>query len=221
MLRRRSRPRGNQEAARDLARRNIDAFFALECDAIVCNAGGCGQSLKSYAHLLRDDPDYATRAALFTAQVQDVSEFLAAHLHEPPRGAVRVRATYADSCHLRHGQRVVREPRELLRAIPGLELVELSHPDQCCGSAGVYNIAHPDMADVVLQAKLDDIAATGAELVVISNTGCHMQLIAGVRQAGLPARVHHLIEVLDESYQAQDVAAHAATASAVVEGRRR
>lgn len=212
---------GELEAARELARRNIDAFFALECDAIVCNAGGCGTSLKEYPRLLGDDPDYAARAALFTAQVQDVSEFLAAHLHEPPRGVVRARATYADSCHLRHGQRVLGQPRRLLRAVPGLELVELSHPEQCCGSAGVYNIAHPDMADVVLRAKLDDIAATEADLVVITNTGCHMQLVAGVRQAGLPVRVRHLVEVLDESYQAEHATASAARSSLPSEGKRR
>jgi glycolate oxidase iron-sulfur subunit len=194
---------GDLVAARDLARRNLDAFFALGCDAIICNAGGCGVSLKEYAHLLRDDPDYATRAAWFTARVQDVSEFLATHLHEAPQGRVRARATYADSCHLRHGQRVLSQPRALLRAIPGIELVELKHPDQCCGSAGVYNIAHPEMAETVLQAKLDDIAATGANLVVVANTGCHMQLIAGVRQAGLTAQVKHLVEVLDESYRAE------------------
>lgn len=194
---------GDVELARELARRNIDAFFALECDAVVCNAGGCGVSLKQYPELLRDDPDYGARAEAFAACVQDVSEFLAANLREPPRGALPERATYVDSCHLRHGQKVVRQPRELLRSVPGLELVELKQPDRCCGSAGVYNIAQPDAADAILQSKLDDIAATGAEIVVVSNTGCHMQLIAGVRDAGLPARVLHVVEVLDLAYRAE------------------
>jgi glycolate oxidase iron-sulfur subunit len=135
-----------------------------------------------------------------------VNEFLADHLHRPPHGEMRIRATYVDSCHLRHGQRVSRQPRDLLRAVPGLELVELRQPDRCCGSAGVYNIAQPDIADQVLDAKMKDIAATGTTLVVTSNTGCHLQLIAGVRKAGLNARVMHVVEVLDESYRReQDV----------------
>ena len=112
-----------------------------------------------------------------------------------------MRATYADSCHLRHGQKIVRQPRDILRSIPGLELVELSQPDRCCGSAGVYNIVQPEIADKVLDMKMADIAATGAELIVTTNTGCHMQYYVGVRRAGLNARVMHLAEVLDLSYQ--------------------
>jgi len=195
---------GDIELARRLARRNIDIFlqYAGECEAIICNAGGCGVALKEYPQLLADDPRYASRAGHFAAQVQDVSEFLAAHLNVPPRGEVKVRATYSDSCHLRHGQKVIGQPRQLLRSIPGLELVELQAPDRCCGSAGVYNIAHVDTAAEVLDAKLADIAATGAGLIVTSNTGCHMQLLAGARRAGLDARVMHVVEVLEMSYAA-------------------
>jgi glycolate oxidase iron-sulfur subunit len=192
---------GDEALARELARRNIDAFTALDVDAIIVNAGGCGLSLKEYAHLLRDDPDYSARARAFVASVQDVSEFLATHLVEPPQGHVRARVTYADSCHLRHGQKIVKPPRDLLKRIPGLQLVELRQPDRCCGSAGVYNIEHPDLAGAILESKLADIEATGAEIVVVSNTGCHMQLVAGVRNAGLKARVMHVVEVLDEAYR--------------------
>lgn len=192
---------GDEELARDLARRNIDAFLGQDVEAIVVNAGGCGLSLKEYPHLLRDDPAYAAPAREFGAKVQDISEFLADHLHVPPRGELPAVATYADSCHLRHGQKVVRQPRDLLRQIPGLTLVELKQPDRCCGSAGVYNIAQPEIADAVLDAKMADIAATGASLIVASNTGCHMQLVAGVRKAGLKARVLHLAEVLDLAYK--------------------
>lgn len=194
---------GELDAARALARRNIDAFLAEDVTAIIVNAGGCGLALKEYPHLLKDDPIYAERAQRFAALVRDVNEFLAENLHHPPRGEVRVRATYVDSCHLRHGQRVSRQPRELLRAVPGLELVELRQPDRCCGSAGVYNIAQPDIADQVLDAKMKDVASTGATLVVTTNTGCHLQLVAGVRKAGLNARVAHVVEVLDESYRAE------------------
>ena len=193
---------GDKDGAKKLARQNIDAFTAAgECVAVVTNAGGCGLSLKEYPHLLADDAEYAARARQFSAKVQDVNEFLAANLRLPPRGEVRARATYSDSCHLRHGQKVVRQPRDLLKMVPGLELVELAAPDRCCGSAGVYNIAQVDTANAVLDAKMADIAATGADLIVTSNTGCHMQLVAGVRRANLKARVKHVVEVLDESYR--------------------
>ncbi len=192
---------GDEAMTKDLARRNIDAFAALDVDAVITNAGGCGAALKEYAHILHDDPVYGPKAKDFVARVQDISEFLASHLNTPPSGEVRVRATYADSCHLRHGQKIVRQPRDILRSIPGLELVELSQPDRCCGSAGVYNIVQPEIADKVLDMKMADIAATGAELIVTTNTGCHMQYYVGVRRAGLNARVMHLAEVLDLSYQ--------------------
>jgi glycolate oxidase iron-sulfur subunit len=191
---------GEEELARELARQNIDALLAADVDVIISNAGGCGATLKEYPHLLRDDADYRARVAAFVAKVRDISEFLAEHTVEPPRAALPARATYVDSCHLRNAQKVVRQPRELLRAIPGFELVELRQPERCCGSAGVYNLTHPDMADPILDAKLADIRDTGAELVVVSNTGCHMQILSGVRRAGLTARVLHVVEVLDEAY---------------------
>ena len=192
---------GDEDLARDLARQNIDAFDALNVEAIIVNAGGCGAQLKEYAHLLRDDPAYAEKARQFVAKVQDISQFLVGHLNVPPRGEVRVRATYADSCHLRHAQKIVKPPRDLLKQIPGLTLVELKNPDRCCGSAGVYNLVHPDIADDVLDEKMADIASTGAELIVTTNTGCHMQLYAGVERARLKARVMSLVEVLDLSYR--------------------
>ncbi|HEX9075318.1 MAG TPA: (Fe-S)-binding protein, partial [Anaerolineae bacterium] len=162
---------GEQDLARELARKNIDVFLFREYDAIISNAGGCGATLKeAYADLLKEDPRYAARAGVFSAKVKDFSEFLAEHMQVLPRGQVRVTATYADSCHLRHGQKVVKQPRELLKKIPGLALVELKQPDRCCGSAGVYNIVQSQTANAVLDMKMADIAATGAELVVTSNT---------------------------------------------------
>ncbi len=192
---------GDKAGAQQLARRNIDAFRAAgDCVAIIANAGGCGVSLKEYTHLLADDAQYAAAARQFSAQVQDVNEFLAANLRLPPRGRLPARAVYSDSCHLRHGQKVARQPRDLLKLVPGLELVELAAPDRCCGSAGVYNIAQVETANAVLDAKMADIAACGADLIVTSNTGCYMQLVAGVRRANLKARVLHVVEVLDASY---------------------
>lgn len=193
---------GEDELARDLARRNVDAFAGDEYNAIINNAGGCGATLKEYAHLLRDDPAYAAKVDWFVAKVKDISEFLTNHLNNPPQGEVCVRATYADSCHLRHAQKVVRQPRSLLQAIPGLELVELKRADQCCGSAGVYNITQAETANAVLDNKMADIAATSADTIVTTNTGCYMQLLYGVRRAGHKARVVHLVELLDQSYAA-------------------
>ena len=189
---------GGEALAMDLARQNIEAFE--DYDVVVNNAGGCGLTLKEYPDLLRDDPDYAERAKAFAAKVQDFSEFVWANLHVRPTGEVRVRATYSDSCHLRHGQGVIDQPRELLQSIPGLTLVELMDPDRCCGSAGIYNIVQSETATAVLDAKMEDIAATGAEIVVTSNTGCHMQLVSGVRRWRLNAKVLHVAEMLDLSY---------------------
>ncbi|GAB4532290.1 MAG: heterodisulfide reductase-related iron-sulfur binding cluster [Anaerolineae bacterium] len=204
---------GDENLARELARRNIDAFLAGDYQAVVVNAGGCGATLKEYAHLLADDPVYADRARRFVALVRDANEFVAAHLHNPPQGRLEARVTYSDSCHLRHAQKVVQPPRQLLRAIPGLELVELRAPDRCCGSAGVYNILQNETAEQILQAKMADItAALGLDggnppddrprIIVASNTGCHMQLIHGARAAGLDVPVRHIMDLLDAAYAA-------------------
>lgn len=197
---------GDFESAKRLARKNIDAFLSLDdqADAVICNAGGCGLALKEYPHVLSDDASYAHRAAEFSSKVKDVNEFLHDHLNVLPTGKVPVRATYSDSCHLRHGQKITNQPRDLLKKIPGLELKELQQPDRCCGSAGVYNIVQVDTANAVLDEKMEDIAGTGAEVIVTSSTGCQMQLIAGVRRAGLKAEVMHVVELLDLSYHAAD-----------------
>ncbi len=193
---------GDLDAARELARKNIDSFldYGDHVVAVISNAGGCGLSLKEYPHLLAGDPVYADKARRFASMVQDINEFLVGNLKLQPTGAVPKRAVYSDSCHLRHGQKVVKQPRELLKLIPGLELVELEAPDQCCGSAGVYNISQAETAERILDAKMMDIAAVGAELVITTNTGCHLQLLAGVRRAGLQVQVMHVVEVLDLSY---------------------
>jgi glycolate oxidase iron-sulfur subunit len=207
---------GEENLARELARRNIDAFLGGEYEAVIVNAGGCGATLKEYGHLLAEDPVYADRARRFAALVQDANQFVAAHLNRPPRGRVEARVTYSDSCHLRHGQKVVKQPRELLRRIPGLELAELNAPDRCCGSAGVYNIVQNETAEKILQAKMTDIAgALGLEngaaletnqarVIVSSNAGCHMQLIHGARAAGLDVPVQHVMDLLDAAYAAEE-----------------
>ncbi|GIV67340.1 (Fe-S)-binding protein [Caldilinea sp.] len=191
---------GDVEFARALARRNIDAFADGDFAAILNNAGGCGAALKGYDHLLADDPLYADRARSFVAKVKDIHEFLADHLHHPPTGHIQARVVYVDSCHLRHGQKVVGPPRALLRAIPGVELVELQQPDMCCGSAGVYNLLQPEMANQVLDAKLADVRSAHANIIATANTGCYLQMIYGVKRAGLNATVMHVVELLERSY---------------------
>lgn len=194
---------GEDATARALARQNLDAFDPNQFDAVISNAGGCGAALKEYDHLLVDERHYAEKARQFVAKVQDITEFLAANLHVPPTGRVAARVTYADSCHLRNAQKVVNPPRTLLRQIPGVELVELSRPDFCCGSAGVYNIMQPETAGKVLDVKMADVAATRAQILATTNTGCHMQYIHGVRKAGLAMRVMHVVELLDLAYARQ------------------
>ena len=203
---------GDRRTARELARRNIDAFLAAEVEAVVVNSAGCGSTLKEYGELLEQDPEYAEKAQRFSALVRDVTEFLTELPFEPPRGAVRQRVTYQDSCHLVHAQQVRSAPRELLRAIPGLELVEMASPDRCCGSAGIYSLAQRGMSLRLLDDKMRDVAAAfqaepdgsaGTTVIATANPGCMLQLEAGLRRHGLPGRVVHIVELLDEAYEAE------------------
>ncbi len=195
---------GLREPARRLARQNIDAVISAErdgsFDAIVTNAGGCGSTLKEYGELLEGDPQYAGRARQFVARMKDVNEFLASIELNPRMREVRAKVTYQDSCHLAHGQRVRTAPRDLLKRVPGLELTEMALSDSCCGSAGIYNIAHTDMSMALLEKKMAAINATGADRIVTANPGCMLQLRAGVERWGRGQQVSHVIEILDEAY---------------------
>ena len=197
---------GDPEAARRLARRNVDAFLASGAEAVIVNAAGCGSTLKEYGALLAADPAYAEKAARFAARVADVTEFLADLPFEAPTGRVAARVTYQDSCHLVHGQGVREAPRALLRAIPGLDLVEMAAPDRCCGSAGVYNLTQPAMSRRLLDEKMDDALATGCDVIATANPGCILQLDLGVRLRGADQRVVHVVELLDQAYRAADEA---------------
>jgi glycolate oxidase iron-sulfur subunit len=180
---------GDRAAGRELARRNVAAL--AEADWVVANAAGCGAAMRDYAHLLPGEPAAATLAA----RVRDVSELLAEHV-PGPRRPLDLTVTYHDPCHLAHGQRVREAPRALLRAIPGLRLVDLLDSDLCCGSAGVYNLMEPEIASQLLDRKLDRIAATGAEVVATGNPGCILQIRQGLAARGLAIRVHHPVELL-------------------------
>ncbi len=192
---------GLAEDARRLARRNIDVFLEGGFDAVITNAAGCGSTLKEYDHLLEADGSYVARARRFVELVKDVNEFLAEIGLDRELGPVRAVATYQDSCHLAHGQKIRAAPRKLLAQVPGLEFRELPASDTCCGSAGIYNVVHNEMAMALLEKKMEQINRTGADLIVTANPGCLLQLRAGVGFYGKGQRVAHVVEVLDEAYR--------------------
>jgi glycolate oxidase iron-sulfur subunit len=193
---------GEWDLAKTLARRQIDSIPPDEYDAIITNAGGCGSHLKHYAKLLADDPAYLSRANLWDEKVKDIHEWLGAvGIQKPASTGEKLRVTYHESCHLCHGQKISSQPRQLLRAIPGLELFELTESAWCCGSAGVYNLVQPDMADALLQRKLNHIEKTGANIVATGNPGCLLQLINGARDRNLPLRIVHPVTLLAEAYR--------------------
>jgi len=196
---------GEAKQGRQLARHNIDTFEPYNCDAIIINSAGCGSNLKEYGHLLRDDPAYASRAMAFSAKVKDISEFLVSINLNRELGPLDRTITYHDACHLFHGQKVKQQPRELLRTIPGLTIVNLKESDWCCGSAGIYNITNQEMASQLLERKMNNILATGANAVVTGNPGCMMQIALGARQKGYDLAVMHPIQLLDESYQVNGI----------------
>lgn len=190
---------GDVVRARDLARRNVEAFERSGADWIAVNAAGCGAMMKEYGHLLRDDPAWAERAAQVAARVRDVSELLVV-AGPVPGGHVPLRVTYDAPCHLHHAQRITDAPLDVLRAIPGLDLVPLADAERCCGGAGIYNLVQPDTSAKVLDPKLDHVRATGAVLVATGNPGCHMQIGAGLIRSGSRVRCVHPVDLLDYSY---------------------
>jgi glycolate oxidase iron-sulfur subunit len=199
---------GDLETARRLARANIAAFERSGATWIAVNAAGCGAMMKEYGHLLADDPRWSERAESVASRVRDASELLAA---AGPRlgGTLPLRVTYDAPCHLLHAQRVATPPIAVLAAIPGLELVPLVDSEQCCGSAGIYNLIEPETSNAVLAPKLRHIAETRCSWIATGNPGCMMQIGAGLRRSGSNARAVHPVELLDASY----AASHAATAA--------
>ena len=196
---------GIRDVSRELARANLRAFVLDDVDAIVTNAAGCGSTLKEYDHLFSLGEPEHTQALAFRGKVRDITEFLAdLGLSAPlaPLKPLTLRATYQDSCHLLHGQKIHNAPRQLLRAIPGLELVELPHSDICCGSAGVYNVTQTQASLALLADKMHDAAATGAETIVTANPGCLLQLRAGAQLHHTNQEVLHVVELLDRSIDA-------------------
>jgi len=196
---------GEEAGAVALARRMIDVFEQAKVDLVAMNAGGCGSHMKEYAHLLRDDPAYAGRAKRFAESCRDVSELLAAAPAQAIRQPLRLRVGYHDSCHLQHAQRVQAQPRALLAAIPGVELVEIPEPAICCGSAGIYNLVQPETAATLGDRKAAAIAPLGVDVIATGNPGCIFQLQSALERLGHRTPVRHTIQILDASIRGQQV----------------
>lgn len=191
---------GETVAAKAMARRNVDVFLAAEVEAVIVNAAGCGAAMKEYGHLLRDDPVYAPRAQRFASLVRDAAEFLDALGPATPAGRIEMTVTYQDPCHLAHGQGIRAQPRRLLAAIQGMRVVEMEGSDRCCGSAGIYNLTHPEMSQELLEEKMQAVGRTGAAAVVAPNPGCMLQLRYGAKRYGPDMKVFHLMDLLDQAY---------------------
>lgn len=190
---------GVEEQALAFARRTIDMFEEAQVDAIVVNAAGCGSSMKEYGYLLRDDTAYTEKARKFSTKCKDISEILCELPRQAQRYPLPLRIAYHDACHLQHAQGIKKQPRDLLRAIPGLEVLEIPDSALCCGSAGIYNLIEPEAAQQLGDRKASNVLSTGAQVVVSSNPGCLLQLRNGLERAGRPVGIRHIIEVLDAS----------------------
>lgn len=188
---------GEHQIAESLAWQNVESILEAKPDVVLVNAAGCGSTLKDYKALLH----YDLMAQAFCGIVLDVLEFLDREGLEGKRYSVPLKATYHAACHLHHAQKIQEEPYRLLRQIPDLTLVPLTEAEMCCGSAGVYNLAHPDLSLAILQEKMAHLEKTGADVVLAANPGCMLQLETGIRQSGLSMRVMHPIELLAMAYK--------------------
>lgn len=189
---------GDREMGRKLAKQNIDAFENAE--KVIVNAAGCGCMMKEYTELFRDEPEWKKRAEEFEEKVVDISKYLHDTGYEKPKAPINTRITYHDACHLAHGQGVRQEPRDILLDIPGVEMVHMPNADRCCGSAGIYNITNPEMADAVLKSKMENVPED-VEMISMGNPGCMMQMALGVQKYGRSQKIAHTVQLLDMAYQ--------------------
>jgi glycolate oxidase iron-sulfur subunit len=195
---------GEPDTARALAKRNIVAFERSGADVYVVNAAGCGSTLKEYERLFEDDRDWHARATAFSSRVRDITEVLDAMEFRATPRKIEASVTYQEPCHLVHAQRVSAAPRRLLSRIPGLNLIEMNESAVCCGSAGIYSLTEPEMAQRLLERKVGNIRNTAATIVATANPGCAMQVASGLRGAGIDARVAHVVELLDEAFRGNE-----------------
>ncbi|MBB6451724.1 glycolate oxidase iron-sulfur subunit [Salirhabdus euzebyi] len=196
---------GELEGARQLAKKNIEAFEECEADYIITNAGGCGAFLHDYDHLLRDEPEWKERAEVFASKITDFTSILVdMKFHEQNTLQLTEEiATYQDSCHLRNVMGVKDAPRKLIKSISNVTYQELPRADQCCGSAGIYNIVQPEMSNQILDHKMEDVKGTKAHTIVTTNPGCLLQMKLGIQKEGLQdtIRAVHLADYLIEALQ--------------------
>jgi glycolate dehydrogenase iron-sulfur subunit len=197
---------GRLEEGKSFARDLIARFEKEPVDAILINAAGCGSTLKEYGELLADDPAWSERAQAFAAKVRDINEYLVTLEPRAPRRPLTMRVAYHDACHLAHAQRVRLQPRELLHTIPGLELLEIPDGEQCCGSAGTYNLFQPESAHEIGMRKVDNVQSVAPHLVASANPGCTLQMQAIARERGLELRAAHPIELLDAAINGTSLA---------------
>jgi glycolate oxidase iron-sulfur subunit len=190
---------GRDEEARAMTRDLVERLEASGSDVFLVNAAGCGSHLKDLGQLFHGDPAWRERAASFSSKVKDVTEFLAAVAPRAPRHPIPAKVAYHSPCHLGHAQRIQDPPRALLRAIPGLELVEIGEGDQCCGSAGIYNLVQVEAADELGARKAASVLATGAPYLASANPGCTLQVQRVLREKGASVQAAHPIEILDAS----------------------
>ena len=191
---------GDLENSRDMARSNIDSLMTAGVEQIITSSAGCGSSMKEYAELLKDDPEYREKAARFSHMTQDVTEFLVSLPFRAPTSTINRRVTYQDPCHLAHAQRITAAPRIILSAIPGLELIEMENSALCCGGAGIYSSIQPALSKRLLKRKMDTIDATSTQEVITANPGCMMQIEMGLKSRRKGGRVRHVVDILDEAY---------------------
>ncbi|MEE8465865.1 MAG: heterodisulfide reductase-related iron-sulfur binding cluster [Dehalococcoidia bacterium] len=191
---------GDLDTSRAMARTNIDSLMAAGVERVVTSSAGCGSTMKEYAELLKDDPDYSAKALRFSGMMQDVTEFLVDLPFQPPTAPINRKVTYQDPCHLAHAQRITAAPRAILNSIPGLELEEMEDSSLCCGGAGIYSSVQPALSQRLLRRKMNAIDATGTQEVITANPGCMLQIEQGFQSQGRPGVVRHVVDILDEAY---------------------
>jgi glycolate oxidase iron-sulfur subunit len=194
---------GNRRRALRFARANVRAIKDCGTDFVISTASGCSTAMAEYGELLKDDPELAATAREISARVSELSKLLV-ESGQPSAGRFECTVTYHDACHLAHGLGIREQPRTLLRSIPGVKLIEMESSDLCCGSAGSYNLTHPEAARALAQRKAETIIATGAEYVVLANPGCQFQIAAELRRRNSSVKVMHLADFLAlYAYRAQ------------------
>ena len=192
---------GRLSEGRDFAKQTIMTFEGLEVDAIITNSAGCGSTMKDYGEILKDDPQYFERAEALSEKTKDVMEFLSDIGLQGNLKDLSVKVTYQDACHIGHAQRIKEQPREVLKEIPGLELIEMPESDLCCGSAGIYNLVQPEMSQNLLDRKMGNVKQNKVDYLVAGNPGCLLQIQKGIKSNGLNIKTAHPIELLDWSYR--------------------